>query len=58
MNEWIRGYEKEINAVYADYAAALTDAKGDVKSSLAQDEVHPTAQGYAAMRPVAEAAIR
>lgn len=58
MNEWMRGYAKEIGAVYADYAAALTDAKGDVKPSLAKDEVHPTAEGYAVMRPIAEAAIR
>ena len=58
MNEWIRGYAKEIGAVYADYAAALTDAKGNVKLSLAKDEVHPTAEGYAVMRPIAEAAIR
>jgi len=58
LNTWLRGYAKEIGAVYADYAAALTDAKGDVKLDLAKDEVHPTAEGYAAMRPIAQAAIR
>jgi lysophospholipase L1-like esterase len=58
MNEWMRDYAKEIGAVYADYAAALTDANGNVKLSLAKDEVHPTAEGYAAMRPIAEAAIK
>jgi lysophospholipase L1-like esterase len=58
MNEWVRGYAEGIGAVYADYAAALTDANGDVKPSLAKDEVHPTAEGYAAMRPIAEAALR
>lgn len=58
MNEWMRGYANGIGAVYADYAAALTDANGDMKPSLAKDEVHPTAEGYAAMRPIAEAAIR
>jgi lysophospholipase L1-like esterase len=57
MNEWLRSYAKEIGAVYADYAAALTDANGDMKRNLAKDEVHPTPEGYAAMRPVAEAAI-
>jgi lysophospholipase L1-like esterase len=57
MNEWMRSYAKEFGAVYADYAAALTDAKGDVRPNLAKDEVHPTAEGYAAMRPVAGAAI-
>jgi lysophospholipase L1-like esterase len=57
LNEWMRAYAGEIGAVYADYATALTDANGNVKLSLAKDEVHPTAEGYAAMRPIAEAAI-
>jgi lysophospholipase L1-like esterase len=57
MNEWMRGYAKQIGARYADYAGVLTDGQGNVRQELAQDEVHPTAAGYAAMRPVAEAAI-
>jgi lysophospholipase L1-like esterase len=57
LNEWMRGYAKRIGATYADYAAALVDANGDVKTELAKDQVHPTAAGYAAMRTVAEAAI-
>ncbi len=58
LNEWMRGYAKQIGAKYADYAAVLTDASGNVKLDLAKDEVHPTPAGYAAMRAVAEAAIR
>jgi lysophospholipase L1-like esterase len=58
LNEWMRGHAKQIGAKYADYAAVLTDASGNVKLDLAKDEVHPTAAGYAAMRKVAEAAIR
>ena len=58
LNEWMRGYAKKIGAKYADYAAVLTDATGQVKPELAKDEVHPSAAGYAAMRPVAEAAIK
>jgi lysophospholipase L1-like esterase len=58
LNEWMRAYAKETGAVYADYAAALTDADGNVKLNLAKDEVHPTPEGYAAMRPIAAAAIR
>ena len=57
LNEWMRGYAKQIGAKYADYGAVLTDASGNVKPELAKDEVHPTPEGYAAMRPVAEAAI-
>jgi len=58
MNEWMRGYAKQIGARYADYAAVLTDANGEVKPEFAKDQVHPTPAGYAAMRPVAEAAVR
>jgi lysophospholipase L1-like esterase len=58
LNQWMRGYAKQTGAKYADYAAALTDASGNVKLDLAKDEVHPTPSGYAAMRAVAEAAIR
>jgi len=58
MNEWLRTYAKQIGAKYADYAAVLTDASGNVKLELAKDEVHPTPTGYAAMRTVAEVAIR
>jgi lysophospholipase L1-like esterase len=58
MNEWLRGYARQIGARFADYARVLTDAQGNVRKELAGDEVHPSAEGYAAMRPVAEAAIR
>jgi lysophospholipase L1-like esterase len=58
LNEWMRRFAKQIGAKYADYAAVLTDASGNVKLELAKDEVHPTPAGYAAMRAVAEAAIR
>jgi lysophospholipase L1-like esterase len=58
LNAWMKDYAKHTGAAYADYAAVLTDAQGNVKHDLAQDEVHPNAAGYAAMRPVAVAALR
>jgi lysophospholipase L1-like esterase len=58
LNAWMRGHAKQIGAVYADYAAVLTDDQGNVKPDLAKDEVHPTPAGYAAMRAVAEKSIR
>jgi lysophospholipase L1-like esterase len=58
MNQWLRSYANEIGAKYADYAAVLTDASGAVRPEFAKDEVHPTPAGYAAMRKVAEAALR
>ena len=58
LNTWLRGYAQEIGAKYADYASAFADAQGNVKLELAKDEVHPTREGYAIMRPIAEAAIK
>jgi lysophospholipase L1-like esterase len=49
MNVWLRGYAKTIGGRFADYTAAFV---------IAKDEVHPSAEGYALMRPIAEAAIR
>ena len=58
MNEWLRGHARKIHARFADYAAVLSDGQGGVRLDLAKDQVHPTAEGYAAMRRVAEAAMR
>jgi lysophospholipase L1-like esterase len=58
LNDWLRGYAHTINAKYADYATALSDAQGNVKLELAKDEVHPTKEGYAVMRPIAESLLR
>ena len=58
LNDWLRSYSKVINAKYADYATPFVDANGNVKPELAKDEVHPTQEGYALMRPIAEAALK
>jgi lysophospholipase L1-like esterase len=58
LNDWLRAYAKQIGATFADYAAVLSDGKGGVNLGFAKDEVHPTAEGYKAMRPVAEAAVK
>lgn len=58
MNGWISGYAKAIGATYADYHSAMSNGKGGMKPGLATDEVHPSEEGYAVMRPVAEAAVR
>jgi lysophospholipase L1-like esterase len=57
LNGWIRGYAKGTGAVYADYHSAMSNGRGGMKPGLAGDEVHPTAQGYEVMRPIAEQAI-
>ena len=58
MNEWLRGCAKSSGAQFADYAAVFVDAHGNVKTDLAKDEVHPSKEGYALMRPIAESAIK
>ncbi|HET7812491.1 MAG TPA: SGNH/GDSL hydrolase family protein [Steroidobacteraceae bacterium] len=58
LNDWLRSYARTINAKFADYAAPFVDANGNVKPELAKDEVHPSKEGYALMRPIAEAALK
>lgn len=57
LNQWLRDYARQVGAVYADYHGALSNGRGGMRPGLASDEVHPTAEGYAAMAPVAEAAL-
>jgi len=57
FNAWLRDYAAHNGFTYLDYHAALTDAQGDMKPGLSNDGVHPTAAGYAIMRPLALAAI-
>ena len=58
LNEWLRAYAAKANAVYADYFKATVDDKGLLRDGISGDGLHPNAQGYELMAPVAEAAIR
>lgn len=57
INAWLRDYAARSGAVYADYWGALHDGDA-MRALLTRDGVHPNAEGYAAMAPVADAAIR
>ena len=57
VNTWLRQYATEHGHVFLDYAPAVSDARGMLKSELSEDDLHPNAMGYAAMTPLAEAAI-
>ncbi len=57
LNAWMRSYAARTGATYADYWSALHDGQA-LRADLTYDGVHPNAAGYAAMAPVAEAAIR
>jgi lysophospholipase L1-like esterase len=57
LNAWLKDYAASHGLVYADYWSALATSEGGMKPQYAEDGVHPTPAGYAAMRPIAEAAI-
>jgi lysophospholipase L1-like esterase len=57
LNARLRGYAAREGFVYADYWSILASKDGGLKARFSDDGVHPNAAGYAAMRPVAQAAI-
>lgn len=58
LNAWIKDYAPHANAIYVDYFAALVDEKGFFRENLSGDGLHPNAEGYKIMVPIAEAAIQ
>jgi lysophospholipase L1-like esterase len=57
INEWMRSYAAAHKHVYLDYYSKMIDATGMLKAEFSADDLHPTMEGYAAMAPLAEAAI-
>jgi lysophospholipase L1-like esterase len=57
LNRWLQAYCKTNDLVYLDYFSATVDEAGFLKKELAEDGLHPNAQGYAIMAPLAEEAI-
>lgn len=57
LNRWLRKFAAEQGLAYADYHTVLAGADGKLQTTFDRDGVHPTAEAYAAMRPVAEAAL-
>jgi lysophospholipase L1-like esterase len=58
LNEWIKKYAADNGYVYLDYFPATADEQGFLKSEMTNDGLHPNAQGYALMGPLAEKAIQ
>jgi len=58
LNEWLKAYCAKNGHTYLDYFSATVDAKGFLKAELANDGLHPNAEGYKVMAPLAEAAIQ
>jgi lysophospholipase L1-like esterase len=57
LNAWMKDYAARVNATYVDYFTALVDEKGWLKDGVSEDGLHPNAEGYKIMAPVAAAAI-
>jgi lysophospholipase L1-like esterase len=58
LNAWLKEYAAKANAIYADYFSAMVDEKGMLREGTSGDGLHPNAQGYELMAPIADAAIR
>ena len=58
LNKWMQEFARANHHTYLDYFSALVDHKGFLKQELSYDGLHPNAQGYAVMGPLAEAAIK
>jgi lysophospholipase L1-like esterase len=57
LNKWMKDYAAAQHHVYIDYFSAMVDDKGWLKDGLAADGLHPNADGYKIMAPLAEQAI-
>jgi lysophospholipase L1-like esterase len=57
LNDWLQGYCINHSVTYVDYYTAMVGPDGGMKPGISFDGVHPNAQGYAIMAPLAQAAI-
>ena len=57
LNAWMKEFCDAHHYIYLDYYTALATPAGAMKSGTSKDGVHPTAEGYAIMAPLAQAAI-
>jgi len=57
LNKWLKNYCQEKSLVYLDYFSEMVDDKGFLKAELANDGLHPHAEGYKIMQKLATEAI-
>ncbi len=57
INSWMADYAKQKGFIYCNYYDALVDPSNQLKAELAPDGLHPNAEGYKLMAPLAQAAI-
>jgi lysophospholipase L1-like esterase len=58
LNQWIKSYCEKNGLIHLDYFSKMVDDIGMLKAELANDGLHPNAEGYKIMAPLAEAAIQ
>jgi len=58
INDWMKTYAAAEGHIYLDYFSAMLDQSGLLRTELSGDDLHPNAQGYAIMAPLADAAIK
>ena len=58
VNDWMKKYAASEGHTYLDYFSAMLDQSGLLRTELSGDDLHPNAQGYAIMAPLADAAIK
>ncbi len=58
MNQWIRDYAKREDIVLADYHKALANPANGFRAEWSGDGVHPNADGFKVMNPLAEQAVK
>lgn len=49
VREWMRDYALKNNVAYIDFASALRNEEGKVRTELLLDGAHPTREGYKKM---------
>jgi len=57
LNAWLAAMCKARGFRYLDYFSAMVDENGQLRADLAEDGLHPNAEGYKIMAPLAQAAI-
>lgn len=49
LNSWLKEYAKKNRIKYIDYHSAMKDSNNGLPQNLAQDGIHPSAEGYKIM---------
>lgn len=58
LNAWMKKYAIRHGAIFLDYYPALADEQKGMKAEYSGDGVHPNAEGYKVMEPLAQKAVK